>query len=116
SGAGDTIQLAAGHGLTTGSPVTYIVAFDPSYQVTFSGARLDAWVQYYTAQGISQGHFGTGLIGFVLAGITTLENQQTQQYDALNTTYGKFGDFYDPNFRYFANQTPLNVGPNLTFG
>ena len=114
--AGDTIQLAPGHGLTTGTPVTYIVAFDPTYQVTFSGARLDAWKQYYTAQGTSQGLTGNALAGFVQSGIATLENQQTQEYDALNTTYGKFGDFYDPNFRYFANQTPLNASPNLTFG
>jgi hypothetical protein len=90
--------------------------YDPNFQVTLPAAQLAAWTQFYTAQGTSQGLTGTALTTFVQNAITTLENQQTQEYHTLNTTFGKFGNTYNPSFRYYANQTPLNVGPNLTFG
>src|SRR5262249_21421344 len=82
--------------------------YDPNFQVTLSPAQRDAWFSYYKSQGLSDTDAANA--------IQTLENQQTQEYHTLNTTYGKLGNSYDPSYRYYANQTPLNVSPNLTFG
>ena len=90
--------------------------YDPSFEVTLSPSQSETWTKYFTSQGTNLGYMGSALASFVQNAITTLENQQTQEYHTLNATFGKLGNSYDPNFRYYANQTPLNVGPNLTFG
>ena len=89
--------------------------FDPNFQVTLPAGQITAWTQYYTTQGQQQALSGSMLTAFVQSAITTLENQQTQEYHTLNTTFGKLGSSYIPDYRYYANQTPLNVGANIPF-
>ncbi len=83
--------------------------YDPNFQVTLTPAQLAGWTAYYQGQ---QGDTPAQ----VTAAITTLENADTQEYHTYNATFGKLGDTYDPTYRYYANQTPLNVNANLTFG
>ncbi|MFI5455223.1 MAG: beta strand repeat-containing protein [Isosphaerales bacterium] len=82
--------------------------FDPNFQVTLSPGQVAAWTTYYQGQGLTPTQ--------VAAAITTLQNADTQEYRTFNATFGKLGNSFDPNYRYYANQTPLNVNSNLTFG
>jgi mucin-19 len=90
--------------------------FDPSFEVTLPPGQLDAWTTYYTNQGTGMGLSGAALTTFVDNAITTLENANTQEYRTINAIFGKLGSAYNPNYRYYANQTPLSGNVNLTFG
>ena len=90
--------------------------FDPNFQVTLPAAQLSAWTAFYTTQGTSMGLSGSYVTDFVNNAIQTLENTDTQEYRTLNATFGKLGNTFDPNYRYYANQTPLNMGTPLSFG
>src|SRR5208283_828505 len=82
--------------------------YDPNFQVTLSPAQEAAWTTYYEGQGLTPSQ--------AAAAISTLENADTQEYHTYNATFGKLGNSYNPTYRYYANQTPLNVNSNLTFG
>ena len=90
--------------------------FDPTFQVTLPAGQLAAWTTYYTSQGTSQGLSGTALSTFVNNALTTLANADTQEYRSYNAIFGKLGNSYNPNYMYFANQTPLGGSVSLTFG
>ena len=81
--------------------------FDPNFQVTLSAGQLAAWTSYYQGLGFNPTQ--------VANAITTIENADTQEYRTYNATFGKLGNSYNPNYRYYANQTPLNVNSGLTF-
>jgi hypothetical protein len=85
--------------------------YDPTFEVTLSGAQTAAYTDYYTSQGQAEGLSGSALAAFVDNAITTLENDESQQYRTLNATYGKFGNTFNASFAYLANQTPLSGSP-----
>ncbi len=91
--------------------------FDPTFQVTLPAGQLAAWTTYYTNVGSQPPNSlsGAALTTFVNNAITTLENADTQEYRTFNTTFGKLGSSYNPDYRYYANQTPLNGNASLTF-
>ncbi len=78
--------------------------FDPNFQVTLSPAQVTAWTAYYNSIGVDP-----------TSAIATLQNADTQEYHTFNAIFGKLGNTYNPNYRYYANQTPLNANSNLTF-
>ena len=90
--------------------------FDPTFQVTLPAGQLAAWTAYYTGQGTVEGLSGTALATFVNNALTTLANADTQEYRSYNAIFGKLGNSYNPNYMYFANQTPLSGSVTLTFG
>ena len=90
--------------------------FDPTFQVTLPAGQLAAWTTYYTNQGTAQGLSGSALATFVNNALTTLGNADTQEYRTYNAIFGKLGNSYNPNYMYFANQTPLGGSVTLTFG
>ena len=79
--------------------------FDPNFQVTLSPAQVTAWTAYYNSIGVDP-----------TTAIATLQNADTQEYRTFNAIFGKLGNTFNPNYRYYANQTPLNANANLTFG
>ncbi|MFI5454966.1 MAG: dockerin type I domain-containing protein [Isosphaerales bacterium] len=90
--------------------------FDPTFQVTLPPGQLAAWTTYYTNQGTSQGLSGSALSTFVNNALTTLGNADTQEYRTFNAIFGKLGNSFNPNYMYFANQTPLAGSVTLNFG
>ncbi len=85
--------------------------YSDTQTVTLSAAQQTAYTAYYTQQGQAQGLSGAALTTYVSNAITTLQNQETQEYHTLNQTWGQVGNIdsggnhydpgiYDPNFSY----------------
>ena len=90
--------------------------FDPTFQVTLPAGQLAAWTAYYTGQGTVEGLSGTALTTFVNNALAALASADNEEYRSDNAIFGKLGNSFNPNFMYFANQTPLSGSVTLTLG